>query len=289
MPQFYPSGNQTVWLLQGLAAVILFFASLLAHELAHSFVAIRGGVQVREVTLYIFGGAAHLEEEPLNPVEEIKMALAGPITSFALALLCYLFSLFVFRGPAAAVFYVIALANLGLGTFNILPAFPLDGGRVLRALVWMYLRDRIRATVIAYYASLLVAAGLFLLAGYLLYIGLREALWLVFIVTVMISFAVMSARASIMLTLLELSVDEADRMFHLLTPAYDAGFPEVSSSARLKDLLRRKEPYFVVRRGGEGFILDANRTWRAIEQFTREKISLRDKIIRGVLRWRKTG
>lgn len=287
MPGFYPGGNRAIWLLQGLAAVLMFFASLLAHELAHSFVAIRDGVKVREVTLYIFGGAAHLEEEPLNPAAEIRMALAGPLSSFIIALLSYALSAAVGLDSVSVVFYVIAAANIGLGLFNILPAFPLDGGRVLRALVWMRTRDRIKATVISYYVSLAVTAGLFIFASYLLYTGLTEALWLYFIVTVLVSFATMSARASIMLALLEMTVEEADEKFNLLVPAYDPGFPEVSGEARLKNILRQRQNYFAVRWGGESFILDTGKAWRAIEHFAREKISLRDKIIRGVYGWKK--
>ena len=117
---------------------VLFFASVVAHEPAHSLVARAFGTPVRDITLFIFGGAAHISAEPRRPREELLMALAGPGMSLALAALFYaLWWLSLgFAGPLHALADWLGWINLLLGLFNLIPGFPLDGGRVLRAIIW---------------------------------------------------------------------------------------------------------------------------------------------------------
>ena len=137
------------WLL-GAITSILFFGSVLAHELAHAWVALRNGIPVRSITLFIFGGVAQIEREPHTPGAEFRIAIAGPVMSLALAGLFY--GLYQIDQPVAylaAPSIYLARINLILGLFNAIPGFPLDGGRVLRAIVWKFTGNLRRATRIA--------------------------------------------------------------------------------------------------------------------------------------------
>ncbi len=171
------------WLLGALTAT-LFFASVLAHELGHVWVALREQVSVRGVTLFMFGGVAQIEDEPRTPGAEFRIAIAGPLVSLALALLfevLYLLDRSISPYLAAPSLWL-ARINLILGVFNMLPGFPLDGGRVLRAVVWKLTGSQSRATHIAGGVGQLVAIGFMglgavqVLAG-----GVFNGLWLIFI------------------------------------------------------------------------------------------------------------
>ncbi|MFN0122460.1 MAG: site-2 protease family protein [Blastocatellia bacterium] len=139
-----------LWILS-LAGVLLFFVSVLAHELAHSMVARRMGQRVRAVTLYVFGGVTEIESESKHPRDEISIAMAGPLASLALAFLfASLHMLLRDLLPATGlVTGLLALANAGLTVFNMLPGLPLDGGVVLRGILWLFWRDQERATRVA--------------------------------------------------------------------------------------------------------------------------------------------
>ncbi len=132
------------WLQFGLGtlAAILLFACVLVHEVAHSYIAKRNGLKIKDITLYLFGGVSAMEEVPRNPAVELVMALAGPLTSIAIGIL---FGALWFGMPQllwsndviGPLVYLMFYLNLALGIFNILPAFPMDGGRVFRALLAM--------------------------------------------------------------------------------------------------------------------------------------------------------
>ncbi len=122
----------------GLLIVIGLFASVVLHELGHSYVALRKGVGIRSITLMLFGGVAQLEEMPSGPLEEAKMALAGPAVSFVLGFCCNALGLMVPRAENSDLAFALSYLghmNLFLGAFNLLPAFPMDGGRVLRSVL----------------------------------------------------------------------------------------------------------------------------------------------------------
>lgn len=136
----------------GILASILFFASIVTHELAHCILALRNDVPVREITLFVFGGISHITKEATQPRAELSIAVVGPLTSVGLAGAFYGLHLLVARTPvalAASLLLWLALVNVALAGFNLIPAFPLDGGRVLRALVWRKTSDYRRATRIA--------------------------------------------------------------------------------------------------------------------------------------------
>lgn len=151
-PQALPGGSAALHTTLGVIAMLGMFASLILHELAHSLVARSHGLNVGGITLFIFGGVAELEEEPHDPRSEFLIAAAGPLMSMALAALFYLAAIpgdGAGGGVVAAVLGYLALINLVLALFNLVPAFPLDGGRMLRAAIWGYTGDVIRATRIS--------------------------------------------------------------------------------------------------------------------------------------------
>lgn len=127
---------------------LLFFLSIITHELAHAFVARAFGIQVKGIRLFAFGGVAQIATDPTTPRQELVMALAGPLTSLVLGVV-FLLLAFLAGGsdePLGVLWLWLGIMNLGLGVFNLLPGFPMDGGRVLRALFWVMTKDYFRAT-----------------------------------------------------------------------------------------------------------------------------------------------
>jgi len=174
------------WIM-GVIAAILFFLSVLLHELAHSFLAMRHGIQVTAIRLFIFGGLAQVASEPESGRHEFLIALAGPATSLLLGFGFGLFYLLMFLsgnlGPVASVAGYLATANILLGLFNLIPGFPLDGGRILRAILWDRWSDVTRATRVVSrignaFALFLIIFGLLLMV---LAQSLISGLWLVLI------------------------------------------------------------------------------------------------------------
>ena len=131
-------GGIIPWLL-GLVASLLLFASVLAHELGHSFVAIAQGIKVKSITLFLFGGLASLEKESDTPLQSFLIAIAGPLVSlFLFALLTVIGANLSRTAPLAAIVSLLASINLILGLFNLIPGLPLDGGNILKAAVWQF-------------------------------------------------------------------------------------------------------------------------------------------------------
>lgn len=133
------------------AIAVLFFLSVLVHELSHSLLAIRRGIPVQGITLFIFGGVSRLGKEPDRPATEFAVAVVGPLTSLLLAAVFGGTWYLMGNGQSAieVVLFLLAWSNLTLGIFNILPGYPLDGGRVLRALVWGLTGNHQKATMVA--------------------------------------------------------------------------------------------------------------------------------------------
>ena len=149
-PVEFKGGTSVEYWLMGAVTAVLFFASIVVHELAHSLVAIRYKVPVQRITLFIFGGVSQIAGEPPSAGAEFLIAVVGPLTSFALAAFFYFLEpLLVNITPALAVAKYLALINGLLGLFNLIPGFPLDGGRVFRAIVWGANKNFRRATLIA--------------------------------------------------------------------------------------------------------------------------------------------
>ncbi|MEM3403213.1 MAG: CBS domain-containing protein [Nitrososphaeria archaeon] len=186
LPSEYPGlSSMTYWMI-GVISAVLLFASVLVHELAHSHIAKKNGLPVKRIVLFIFGGVSEIEEEPKEAHIELRMALAGPLTSFLIALALWSLQYIARAFEASVIIYAPleygAYINAVLGGFNLLPAFPLDGGRVFRAGIWYWKKDLIKATRIAtkmgvFFAYLMIFGGLVLIIGGI-FIG---GLWLTLI------------------------------------------------------------------------------------------------------------
>jgi Zn-dependent protease/CBS domain-containing protein len=187
-----------------IAASLLFFMSVLAHELAHSLVARARGIPVRNITLFLFGGVSNIERDPKTPKEEFLIAIVGPVTSVLLGVLLIGLAIglggpsptmtsptgFLVRaGPAITVLIWLGSLNILLGIFNMVPGFPLDGGRVLRSIFWSITGSFRRATRYASRVGQVVAwifiiAGIAMIFGFQIPIfgsGLIGGVWLAFI------------------------------------------------------------------------------------------------------------
>jgi Zn-dependent protease/predicted transcriptional regulator len=169
-PEDLPGLSRIAYLAMGLTGALLLFLSVLLHELAHSVVARSRGIAVEGITLFIFGGVAEMRQEPERALDEFLLTIVGPLSSLALAgVFVVLGRLFADLGvaPVAVVAGTLGMLNLVLAIFNMVPAFPLDGGRVLRSVLWRITGDVYRATrwstwVGRGFGWLLIAYGVFL-------------------------------------------------------------------------------------------------------------------------------
>ncbi len=185
-PKEYPGYSTSSYWLVGLAATILFFGSVLAHELCHAMMGNRLGEGVHRITLFIFGGMAELEHEPRSGIDELKIAAVGPLSSMVMAGIFWLIARGIAADPATAlwksVFSYLAFINFALALFNLLPGFPLDGGRILRAVLWMRWGDLRRATAAAADWGNTIAWGLIAFGALEIFGGaLVGGIWLIFI------------------------------------------------------------------------------------------------------------
>lgn len=150
-PLAFPEWGWYTSLIAGIITSLLFFCSVLAHELMHSIVAQKLGIPVRSITLFVLGGVSEMTEEPKRPIDEFRIAIAGPLTSLVLAGIFY--AIWYWVGPhydfISASASLLGFINILLAGFNLIPGFPLDGGRVLRSILWWRNHDLRRATRIA--------------------------------------------------------------------------------------------------------------------------------------------
>ncbi len=171
-PVRFPSLPSFYYWSAAIASSLLLFISLLLHELAHSYVARMNGIPIKKITLFIFGGVAQMEREPEMSEEELLIAVAGPVCSLMVGFFAYVFyymiRIYNLSPLAASVFEYMYIINFTLVVFNIIPGFPLDGGRMLRAVIWYFNKNLRAATKIAttlgkWFAYLLMFLGVLLL------------------------------------------------------------------------------------------------------------------------------
>jgi Zn-dependent protease len=199
-PQWHPDWSTVTTWTTAVAAGLIFFASLLAHEMSHSLMARRYGIRVPRITLFLFGGMAEIEAEARTPKEEFAIAVVGPLMSMALGLMFTLIASAAIGGdamvrltedpestmaglsPAVTACIWLGSVNMMLAVFNMVPGFPLDGGRVFRAAVWWFTGDPVRATRLASNAGRLVG-WLIMAFGFWNIFALKNlgGLWLVLI------------------------------------------------------------------------------------------------------------
>ncbi len=259
-----------VWLTATVAAV-LFFGSVLAHELAHSLVARARGVPVRSITLFLLGGVSDIQREPSSPLAEFLITIVGPATSIVLGLLLISlsgvaigpldavagspFNLVRRLDPLTTLLLWLGTINIVVGLFNLIPGFPLDGGRILRSILWAITRNLRRAT---HWASLVgqAIAWLMILTGIAMIFGVRlpllgtgfiSGLWLIFIGWFLNSAAAQSYRQVIIEDILAgVSVSQLMRMNPLAVPA------AISIGDLVRDyMMGTEEQSFPVMSGGQ--------------------------------------
>jgi Zn-dependent protease/predicted transcriptional regulator len=165
--QSHPQWSSTQHWTVGILTSMLFFASVLFHELSHSVVAMHYKIRVASITLFLFGGVARIAREPSKAIQEFNIAIAGPLSSYFLCVFFFgLTLLFPYSDALGALGLWLAQINFAVATFNLLPGFPLDGGRIFRAAVWGATKDFTRATRVASVSGQLVAYGLILLGAW---------------------------------------------------------------------------------------------------------------------------
>jgi Zn-dependent protease/predicted transcriptional regulator len=228
--QLHPQWSTVQQWVVGIATSLLFFGSVVFHELSHSVVAQHYKIRVVSITLFIFGGVAHIEHEPSKAIQEFNIAVAGPLASGFLAAAFFGITLFYSNNTGlGALAALLCQANGLLALFNLLPGFPLDGGRIFRAAVWGYTKSYAKATRVAGTSGRLVAYGMILIGAWLALMlkgYLITGLWTAFIGWFLLNAAQESvAQAAIRETLSGL------RAFDVMTHEV----PTVSGSNTLED------------------------------------------------------
>ena len=206
LPEQSPGWSTTMYWIAGIASALLLFASVLVHELAHSLVARARGFRVEGITLFLLGGVSNLRAEAQRPRDEFVISIAGPLVSFGLSGLLWatLLGLPDREMPIAVIVRYLAFINLLLGVFNLLPAFPLDGGRILRSILWGATGNLLGATRIAAFGG--QAMGVLLMAFGGLSIWMSNPIggvWLFIIGWFLLNAATGSRRATAMETYLK--------------------------------------------------------------------------------------
>lgn len=247
--EFKHAGAVEYWLLGAVTALML-FVSVLLHELGHSVVAKRFGIPVPRITLFIFGGVSEIAAEPPEPQVDFWIAAAGPIVSFLLALIFWeLRPVLGNSGPLLALAKYLAILNFALGAFNMVPGFPLDGGRVLRSILWAATRNFRRANVIAtvtgrFFGLCFIGLGVWeVFAGRNIFNGL----WIAFIGWFLESAAASQDQMHVIKDLLG---------GHHVSEVMNRNFPQISGNVTLQEIvdqhvLTQGQRCFVVGEGDE--------------------------------------
>jgi Zn-dependent protease len=240
---FFPSANAgfpvAVYWWMGVAGALGLFTSIVLHELSHSVVARRFGIPIRGITLFIFGGVAEMEEEPPSPRAEFLMAIAGPAASIGLAFAFHALALLLVAAGVAAPLAVVSqwlgFINAVLAVFNMVPAFPLDGGRAFRAVLWYRYRDLRRATRVA--SNVGSIFGLFLIAFgvYTLLTGnIVGGIW-----AALIGMFLRGAAAASYMQMITRRALEGEPVRRFMTPHPVTVPPDISLTALVEDYMYR--------------------------------------------------
>ncbi len=253
MPAQYPNLPSIDYLAIGILSAIMLFLSILLHELAHSIVAKRNGLKIGSITLFLFGGVSAMEEEPGTSGLELKMSAAGPLTSVAIALISW-FAWIASVDLGASVLvqaplYYTALVNVIVAGFNMIPAYPMDGGRVLHSILWGVNKDMVRSTRIASavgqgFAILMMMGGLFFFlftAG-----GFFTGFWLILIGW----FVWSGAKSELNQTIIHRDLSNM-KVSDIMTRNVDSVSPDINLEELSVNFMERKHNGFAVMSNGE--------------------------------------
>lgn len=244
-PDVLPGASISVYLAMAVISMLGLFASLLMHELSHSVVARHFGVPIKSITLFLFGGVAELEAEPTSARVEFWIAVAGPAMSLCLGFgfwaLDYIAKRAGLFAAGVEILSYLSSVNLVIAVFNLLPAFPLDGGRVLRAVLWLRSGDVLSATRIAAKSGTFLAYALMALGVVALFQGAFVAgLWQIMIG----GFVLGAARASYAQQLAKLAFDDCT-VEALMTPNPITVTPDMTLSEFVNQIMLQKHVTFV--------------------------------------------
>jgi len=207
-PRAAPELPVASYWIKGAMAAILLFASVAFHELAHSYVAKKYKISIHSITLFIFGGVAQMKGEPPHPKAEFRIAIAGPLSSFLLAFVFFIFYKTSIDPGLIALYEYLAHINLILGVFNLIPGFPMDGGRVLRSAIWKKTGNLFYATRRASSFGQKIAIFFIVFGVLSIFIGFPGGLWLMLIGWFLLTAAQASyQQASLQETLSGIKVD----------------------------------------------------------------------------------
>ncbi len=265
-PAATPGEPASVYWVLGAVSAVMLFVSVLLHELGHSVTALRYGVPVRSITIFIFGGVSQIAGEAPSGGAEFWIAFSGPAVSLALAVVLRLLQAALpGAGPVFALVKYLAYVNGALALFNLIPGFPLDGGRVLRAILWSTTRDARRATLIAATVGRAIAF-VFILWGVsqILAGNLGNGLWIAFIGWFLESAAAAQVRQQVV---------EKALAGHTVAEVMNRNYVTVAASTHLQDLVDRHilgggRRSFVVTQGDQAVGLV---TLRQIKDVPRER------------------
>lgn len=222
-PEEIPGKSSAVYWTMGIMAALLLFVSVLLHELSHSLVAIKNKISVHKITLFFFGGIAEVKDDKFTPKIELLVAMAGPLMSLSLAGLFFAVSALSASAYVKSVFGYLFSVNLMLGLFNLAPGFPLDGGRIFRAILWWKWKDLKKATYAASKAGRLFAIFMIAYGGISMFTG-GFGLWYVLLGLFLYSIAGATYEQTILRVSLDgLKVKDAmSRRFKTLNASMDA-------------------------------------------------------------------
>ncbi len=293
--QIHPDWSTTLAWGMGLLASVLFFSSVLAHEMAHSLVAQSQGLPVRRITLFLFGGVSNIEREPPSPKSEFLIAIVGPVTSVVLGLIFILISgvsmeAVVSTGgqgmealanlsPLTTMLLWLGPINLILGVFNMVPGFPLDGGRILRSILWSATGSLRRATRWASYvgqgiAWLMIGSGIAMVFGVQIPFfgsGLVSGLWLAFIGWFLHSASVQGYQQVVVRDILE--GIPVERMMKRDAPSVNG---DISISHLVQEIMDSDDYAFVVMEGGQMAGIVTLQDMRKVDKDRWEEVRVRE-------------
>jgi Zn-dependent protease/CBS domain-containing protein len=247
--EFYPGWTDTQKWIGGGIVSIVFFLSVLAHELSHAIVSNRTGLPVKSITLFVFGGVANLSRDPEIARQEFKIAIVGPLTSLAVGAIFAIAwaATYNVNEGIAGIFANLALINASLAVFNMLPGFPLDGGRVFRSLVWLRNKNRLKATKVAATAGEWIAYAIMGIGAIELIMGYFSGLWLLFIGFFLRNVASASYEQMLVETTLE-----GIRVRDIMRTDIDSVGPETSVEELVHEhVLRKNARCFAIIAGGD--------------------------------------
>ncbi len=248
-PAQYKGWSAMAYWITGSITSVLFFGSVLLHELAHSVFAVKYDIKVRRITLFVFGGIAEITEEPKKPSQEFWIALAGPLMSFLIAFISYFISKEFSQYPKiSAVFEYLFEINFILAIFNLVPGFPLDGGRVFRAVVWAFTKNFQKATSIAAVVGRFFGF-LFILYGFMLMMkgSVVDGIWIAFIGWFLESAALAQVQRQVVSKLLA---------GHKVADAMSRSYALLPSDTTIQDFIQnnmlfKNRRFFIVEENGE--------------------------------------